>query len=277
MNASRTVAFAGLAPVAAAQDAPAAARPPVAGRPRGTARRRRPDPQWPLDREGRGDALLLGGAEKQGLPGNRGRPARPRHLARRPRHHLGLRPTRYARSAGSSPRASAVAASHHIDAWHGWSLDVEADGRPATAAPRAIAITSIGTGTARIAGRAGPGCSATPMACRTAVSWWTRSSNASAPAAVRSSKPRTPATRPASDCGTWAPGRASSARSATCSHTAPPSKTPSPNGRAGGQAPDTMRPPAGRDDGPENTPAPHRSHRTDPDTGLAPLDRRQSP
>src|SRR5439155_17916481 len=25
-----------------------------------------------LDREGRGDALLLGGAEKQGLPGNRG-------------------------------------------------------------------------------------------------------------------------------------------------------------------------------------------------------------
>src|SRR5882724_5353387 len=35
---------------------------------------------------------------------------RPRHLARRPRHHLGLRPTRYARSAGSSPRASAAAA-----------------------------------------------------------------------------------------------------------------------------------------------------------------------
>jgi hypothetical protein len=25
-----------------------------------------------------------------------------------------------------------VAASHHIDAWHGWSLDVEADGRSAT-------------------------------------------------------------------------------------------------------------------------------------------------
>ena len=77
MNASRTVAFAGLTPVAAAQDAPAAARPPVAGRPRGTARRRRPDPRWPLDREGRGDALLLGGAEKQGLPGNRGRLAPP--------------------------------------------------------------------------------------------------------------------------------------------------------------------------------------------------------
>src|SRR5260370_35597450 len=57
---------------------------------------------------------------------------RPRHLARRPRHHPGLRPTRYARSAGSSPRASAVAAPHHIDAWHGWSLDVEADGRSAT-------------------------------------------------------------------------------------------------------------------------------------------------
>src|SRR4029077_20222664 len=76
-NASCTVAFAGLAPAAAAQDAPAAARPPVAGRPRGTARRRRPDPQWPSDREGRGDALLLGGAEKQGLPGNRGRLAPP--------------------------------------------------------------------------------------------------------------------------------------------------------------------------------------------------------
>ena len=57
---------------------------------------------------------------------------RPRHLARRPRHHLGLRPTRYARSAGSSPRASAVAAPHHIDAWHGRSLDVEADRRSAT-------------------------------------------------------------------------------------------------------------------------------------------------
>src|SRR5437016_1103579 len=77
MNASRTVAFASLAPVAAAQDAPAAARPPVAGRPRGTARRRRPDPPWPSDREGRGDALLPGGAEKQGLPGNRGRLAPP--------------------------------------------------------------------------------------------------------------------------------------------------------------------------------------------------------
>ena len=72
MNASRTVAFASPAPVAAAQDAPAAAWPPVAGRPRGTARKRRPDPHWPLDREGRGDALLPGGAEKQGLPGNRG-------------------------------------------------------------------------------------------------------------------------------------------------------------------------------------------------------------
>src|SRR6478672_6542348 len=77
MNASRTGAFASTAPVAAAQDAPAAARPPVAGRPRGTARRRRPDPHWPSDREGRGDALLLGGAEKQGLPGNRGRLAPP--------------------------------------------------------------------------------------------------------------------------------------------------------------------------------------------------------
>src|SRR6266566_1056935 len=77
MNASRTVAFASLAPPAAAQDAPAAARPPAAGRPRGTARKRRPDPEWPLDREGRGNALLLSGAEKQGLPGNRGRLAPP--------------------------------------------------------------------------------------------------------------------------------------------------------------------------------------------------------
>src|SRR6266516_4189498 len=132
MNASRTVAFASLAPVAAAQDAPAAARPPVAGRPRGTARKRRPDPQWPLDREGRGDALLLGGAEKQGLPGNRGRLAPPTPPGSPPTASPGTRPTRYARSAGSSPRASAVAAPHHIDAWHGWSLDVEADGRSAT-------------------------------------------------------------------------------------------------------------------------------------------------
>jgi hypothetical protein len=42
---------------------------------------------------------------------------------------------------------------HHIDAGHSWSLDVEADGRSATvrAPGPAIAITSIGTGTARIA------------------------------------------------------------------------------------------------------------------------------
>jgi len=42
---------------------------------------------------------------------------------------------------------------HHIDAGHGWSLDVEADGAVSNR-PRpgpAIAITSIGTGTARIA------------------------------------------------------------------------------------------------------------------------------
>jgi hypothetical protein len=135
MNASRTVAFASPAPVAAAQDAAAAAWPPVAGRPRGTARKRRPDPQWPWDREGRGGALLPGGSEP---PGSRDYQQiedawpRPRHPARRPRHHLGLRPARYARSAGSSPRASAVAAPHHIDAWHGWSPDVEADGRSAT-------------------------------------------------------------------------------------------------------------------------------------------------
>ena len=42
---------------------------------------------------------------------------------------------------------------HHIDAGHGWSLDVETDGRSAIvrAPGPAIAITSIGTGTARIA------------------------------------------------------------------------------------------------------------------------------
>ena len=82
-----------------------------------------------------------------------------------------------------------------------WTSNPTGGQQPSAPPARAIAITSTGTGTARIAGRAGPGCSATPMACRTAVSWWTRSSNASAPAAVRSSKPRTPATRPASDCG----------------------------------------------------------------------------
>src|SRR6266516_2163931 len=131
MNASRTVAFASLAPVAAAQDAPAAARPPVAGRPRGTARKRRPDPQWPLDPEGRGDACFSAAPRSRDYQ-EIGDAWPPRHLARRPRHHLGLRPARYARSAGSSPRASAVAAPHHIDARHGWSLDVEADGRSAT-------------------------------------------------------------------------------------------------------------------------------------------------
>ena len=38
-------------------------------------------------------------------------------------------------------------------------------------------------------------------------------------------------TRPTSDCGKSAPAQASSARSATCSHTAPPWKTPSPKDR----------------------------------------------
>lgn len=42
---------------------------------------------------------------------------------------------------------------HHIDAGHGWSLDVEADGRSATvrAPSLAVAITSISSGTATIA------------------------------------------------------------------------------------------------------------------------------
>jgi len=46
-----------------------------------------------------------------------------------------------------------MAAPHHIDARHGWSLDVEPTGGQQPSAPpaRAIAITSIGTGTARIA------------------------------------------------------------------------------------------------------------------------------
>src|SRR5438034_10425162 len=132
MNASRTVAFASLAPVAAAQDAPAAARPPVAGRPRGTARKRRPDPQWPLDREGRGDALLLGGSEKQGLPGNRGRLAPPTPPGPPPTASPGTpaNPVRkISRLIAESLRSDRP---HHIDARPGWSLDVEADGRSAT-------------------------------------------------------------------------------------------------------------------------------------------------
>src|SRR6185437_3748433 len=126
MNASRTVAFASPAPVAAAQDAPAAARPPVAGRPRGTARRRRPDPQWPLDRDGRGDALLLGGAEKQGLPGNRGRPAPPTASPGTPANPV----RKISRLIAESPRSGRPAPHRYL---HGWSLDVEADGRSATA------------------------------------------------------------------------------------------------------------------------------------------------
>ena len=153
MNASRTVAFASLAPVAAAQDVPEGARPPVAGRPRGTARRRRPDPQWPLDREGRGDALLLGGAEKQGLPGNRGRLAPPTPPGSPSTASPGLRPTRYARSAGSSPRASAVAArTTSMPGTAGpWTSKPTGGQQPSAPPARAIAITSIGTGTARIA------------------------------------------------------------------------------------------------------------------------------
>jgi hypothetical protein len=125
MNASRTVAFASLAPVAAAQDAPAAARPPVAGRPR-----------EPLVNDNliRNDLWTAKAAVTPCFSASpRSRDYQEIEGAwPRPRHNLGLRPTRYARSAGSSPRASAVAAPHHIDAWHGWSLDVEADGRSAT-------------------------------------------------------------------------------------------------------------------------------------------------
>jgi len=41
---------------------------------------------------------------------------------------------------------------HHIDAGHGWSLDVEPDGRSATvrAPGAAVAITSVGNGTAKV-------------------------------------------------------------------------------------------------------------------------------
>src|SRR5260370_4879841 len=78
---------------------------------------------------------------------------RPRHPARRPRHHPGLRPTRYARSAGSSPRASAVAArTTSMPGTAGPSTSTPTGGQQPSAPPaRALAITSLSTGTARIA------------------------------------------------------------------------------------------------------------------------------
>jgi hypothetical protein len=123
-------------------------------------------------------------------------------------------------------------------------------------------------------GRAGPGCSATPTAWGTAGSWWTRSSNASAPAAARSCKPRTPATRPTSDCGHGrrhrrpAPDRL---RARTPLHLArrPHLKGAARRPRARHSAA-TWRPGCW----PENTTAPNRAQRTDPDGGLAPPDRR---
>jgi hypothetical protein len=135
MNASRTVAFASLAPVAAAQDAPAAARPPW--------------PDAPGEPVADDDPIRTGlrAAKAAVTPCFSAAPRsrhyqeikdawpRPRHPARRPRHHLGLRPTRYPRSAGSSPRSlrSGRPAPHRYLAPP--VLDAEADGRPATVRP----------------------------------------------------------------------------------------------------------------------------------------------
>src|SRR6185312_3572041 len=115
MNASRTVAFAGLA-----------------RSPRPRTRPRPPGPLWPdapweplvnddLIRNGLWTATAAVTPCFSAAPRSRDYQEiedawpRPRHLTRRPRHHLGLRPTRYVRSAGSSPGAPAVAAPHHID------------------------------------------------------------------------------------------------------------------------------------------------------------------
>ena len=153
MNASRTVAFASLAPVAAAHDVPEGVRP-----------------LWP---DALGEPLVDDDLIRNGLwtakaavtpcfsaaPRSRDYQEiedawpRPRHLARRPRHHLGLRPTRYARSAGSSPRASAMAArTTSMPGTAGpWTSKPTGGQQPSAPPARAIAITSIGTGTARIA------------------------------------------------------------------------------------------------------------------------------
>ena len=87
---------------------------------------------------------------------------------------------------------------------------------------------------------AGPGCSATPMACRTAASWWTRSSNASAPAAalMQAADAGDPAYQRLWDMGAGAGiqrqiGYLLAHRSAC--------RTPSPEDRAGGQGPDRCR------------------------------------
>ena len=154
MNASRTAAFASLAPVAAAQDAPAAARPPVAGRPRGTARRRRPDPPWPSDREGRGDALLPGGAGKQGLPGNRGRLA-PAHATWLAAHGItwdsGQPGTQDQQAHRREPPQWPPRTTSMPGTAGPWTSKPTGGQQPSAPPARAIAITSIGTGTARIA------------------------------------------------------------------------------------------------------------------------------
>ena len=79
-----------------------------------------------------GDSLLLGGAEKQGLPGNRGRLAPPTPPGSLPTASPGTpaNPVRkISRLIAESPRSGRPAPHRYL---HGWSLDVEADGRSAT-------------------------------------------------------------------------------------------------------------------------------------------------
>jgi hypothetical protein len=154
MNASRTAAFASLAPVAAAQDAPAAARPPVAERPRGTTRRPRPDPQWPSDREGRGDALLLGGAKKQGPPGKSRTPG-PAHATWLAAHGTtwdsGQPGTQDQQAHRREPPQRPPPTTSMPGTADPWTSKPTGGQQPSAPPARAIAITSIGTGTARIA------------------------------------------------------------------------------------------------------------------------------
>jgi len=127
-----------------------------------------------------------------------------------------------------------VAASHHIDAWPGWSLDVEADGRSAT-------VRAPGPGHRhhldrhrhsqdRRARRARLFCDAYGLQDRgELVDKILERQRAGRRAIKQAADAGDPAYQRLWDMGA---GQASSARSATCSHTAPPSKTPSPNGRA---------------------------------------------
>jgi len=154
-----------------------------------------------------------------------------------------------------------VAAPHHIDAWHGWSLDVEADGRSAT-------VRAPGPGHRhhldrqrhsqdRRARRARLFCDAYGLQDRgELVDKILERQRAGRRAIKQAADAGDPAYQRLWDMGAGAGVQRQIGDVLT--H-APPSKTPSPNGRAGGQAPDTMRPPAGRDDGPE-TPRHHTGH-----------------